>query len=69
MGGIKEKVLAAQRAEFRRVIVPRTNAQDVQKLPATVADDMACVFVERFDEVIQAALPALHPAYATAIAA
>ena len=69
VGGIKDKVLAAQRAGFRRVILPKANAKELLKLPAEVSDDMAFVCVERFDEVIQAALPALHPAYDTAIAA
>lgn len=59
VGGIKEKILAARRAGLRRVIVPKANAKDLRKLPDAVRDEMECVLVEHFTEVIQDAIPAI----------
>ncbi|MEE9147396.1 MAG: endopeptidase La [Candidatus Tectomicrobia bacterium] len=60
VGGIKEKVLAARRAGLRRVILPKANAKDLRHLPAAVCEEMELIFVERFSEVIHAAIPALE---------
>jgi ATP-dependent Lon protease len=60
VGGIKEKVLAARRAGLRRVILPKANAKDLRKLPEAVRQEMACILVERFVEVIQDAIPTLE---------
>jgi ATP-dependent Lon protease len=59
VGGIKEKVLAARRAGIPRVILPRDNEKDLRDLPAEVRKEMQFVFVERIDEVLTAAIPAL----------
>lgn len=65
VGGIKEKVLAARRAGLRRVILPKANATDLRKLPEAVRNEMECIFVERFVDVIQDAIPTLEVAYGT----
>jgi ATP-dependent Lon protease len=67
VGGIKEKVLAAQRAGLTRVILPKANAKDLRKLPAAVSEAMEFVFVERFDEVAREAIPNLSATYFTEI--
>jgi ATP-dependent Lon protease len=69
VGGIKEKVLAAQRAGLTRVILPKANAKDLRKLPAAVSEAMEFVFVERFDEVAREAIPNLSATYFTEIPA
>ncbi len=67
VGGVKEKVLAARRAGLRRVILPKTNAKDLRKLPEAVRQEMEFVLVERFVEVIHDAIPALDLSYYTEI--
>ena len=61
VGGVKEKVLAARRAGFRRVILPKANAKDLRRLPEGVRDEVEFVLAERFDEVILDAIPDLKP--------
>ena len=59
VGGIKEKVLAARRAGFRRVILPQDNEKDLRDLPAEVREEIEFVPVRRLDEVFAAAIPTL----------
>ena len=59
VGGVKEKVLAARRAGFRRVILPKANAKDLRRLPEEVRGEVEFVFAERFDDVIIDAIPDL----------
>ena len=60
VGGVKEKVLAARRAGFRRVILPKANAKDLRKLPDAVREEMEFVLAEQFDDVIRNAIPDLE---------
>ena len=60
VGGVKEKVLAARRAGFRRVILPKANAKDLRRLPEGVRDELEFVLAERFDDVILDAIPDLE---------
>jgi ATP-dependent Lon protease len=66
IGGVKEKVLAARRAGMRRVILPEPNRKDLRELPDNVRNEMEFVFVERIDEVFDAAIPQLHERLALA---
>ena len=56
IGGVKEKVLAAYRADLREVILPKSNEKDLRDVPAEVKQGMAFTFVERMDEVLHLAL-------------
>jgi ATP-dependent Lon protease len=56
VGGIKEKVLAAHRAGFKTVIIPKKNDKDLVDVPKSAKRDLKMVLVERMDEVIDAAL-------------
>jgi ATP-dependent Lon protease len=56
VGGIKEKVLAAQRYGLETVILPRRNEADLDDVPATVRERIKFILVETVDEVIAAAL-------------
>ena len=59
VGGVKEKVLAARRAGFRRVILPKANGKDLRRLPEGVREEVEFVLAERFDDVILDAIPDL----------
>ena len=59
IGGVKEKVLAARRADIRRVILPTGNAKDLRELPENVRAEMEFIFVERIEDVFAAAIPDL----------
>ncbi len=56
VGGVKEKVLAAHRAGFRRIVLPRANARDLKKLPEDVRRELNIVLAETVDEVLDATL-------------
>ena len=56
VGGIKEKMLAAHRAGFKRVILPKDNAADLEELPEEVRAAMTFIPVARVDEVLKIAI-------------
>jgi ATP-dependent Lon protease len=56
VGGIKEKVLAAQRFGLKTVILPRRNEADLDDVPETVREKMKFILVDTVDEVMAAAL-------------
>jgi ATP-dependent Lon protease len=53
VGGIREKVLAAQRAGLKRVILPRENEHDLDDLPPETRDELAFVLVDGIEEVLE----------------
>jgi ATP-dependent Lon protease len=55
VGGIKEKVLAANRAGIAKVILPEKNKKDVDEIPETVRKNIELVFVREMDEVLSQA--------------
>jgi ATP-dependent Lon protease len=60
VGGIKEKVLAAQRAGVKRMIIPAASKKDLIDIPKKVKVEMEFIFVEEIGEVFAHAL--LKPA-------
>jgi ATP-dependent Lon protease len=71
IGGIKEKTLAAHRAGIKRVILPDRNKPDLEEVPKEVRDELEFVYVNKLDEVLQAALETLpqpSPSYVETIA-
>jgi ATP-dependent Lon protease len=62
VGGIREKVLGAKRQGVRTVILPAENRSDVVELDPTWTRGMRFVYVERFEQVIAAALMPGRPA-------
>jgi len=66
IGGVKEKVLAARRAEIFRVILPAGNEKDLRELPENVRAEMTFLCVERIEDVFAAAMPALATRLASA---
>jgi ATP-dependent Lon protease len=56
IGGIKEKVLAAQRAGVKKMILPAANKKDLIDIPKKVKREMEFIFVEEIKEVFDHAL-------------
>jgi ATP-dependent Lon protease len=56
VGGVKEKVLAAQRAGVKKMIMPAANRKDLIEIPKKVIRDMEFIFVEDVKEVLRHAL-------------
>jgi ATP-dependent Lon protease len=56
IGGVKEKVLAANRAGITTVILPKRNEPDLEDLPADLRNQMRFIPVDDAREVLAAAL-------------
>ena len=56
VGGIKEKVLAAQRAGITTVMLPARNRRDYEEIPEAARKALNFVWLERVDDAIAAAL-------------
>ncbi|MBI5586521.1 MAG: endopeptidase La [Deltaproteobacteria bacterium] len=56
IGGLKEKLIAAQRGKVERVIIPKDNEKDLKDIPVKVLKSMEIIPVEHMDEVLKAAL-------------
>jgi ATP-dependent Lon protease len=56
IGGVKEKVLAAQRAGIRTVMLPARNQRDLDDVPADARSQLEFVWMETIDDALQAAL-------------
>ena len=56
IGGVREKVLAAQRAGLKRVILPRENGSDLEELPEDAREAMEFILADELPEVLAAAL-------------
>ncbi len=56
VGGIKEKVMAAQRANIKTVILPQGNRKDLTEVPAEVKEGLNFIFAERVEDVWKEAL-------------
>ena len=56
VGGIKEKVLAAQRAGIVQVLIPARNEKDLRDVPASVRASLAMVPLQTVDDALRAAL-------------
>ncbi|HNW91930.1 MAG TPA: endopeptidase La [bacterium] len=56
VGGIKEKVLAAQRAGLTEVVMPHDNEKDFKELPERERKRLTVHYVKRIDDVLKLAL-------------
>ncbi|HYG90319.1 MAG TPA: endopeptidase La [Azospirillum sp.] len=58
VGGIREKVVAAQRAGVTTVLLPARNRKDYDDIPAAVRETLRFVWLERVDDAVREALVA-----------
>ncbi|MEQ1688062.1 MAG: endopeptidase La, partial [Sphingopyxis sp.] len=58
IGGLKEKLLAAQRGNITTVLIPKDNEKDLAEIPDAVKDALTIVPVWHVDEVLSMALTA-----------
>ena len=54
IGGLPEKLMAAQRAGIRTVLIPAENQEDLQDVPREVLDRLEIRPVEKVDEILEA---------------
>ncbi|TFK27853.1 ATP-dependent protease La [Coprinopsis marcescibilis] len=53
VGGLKEKILAAHRAEIRTIVAPEANRADIEEnVPQSVKEGIRFVYVENVEEVL-----------------
>ena len=57
IGGVKEKTIAARRAEVRELIFPEENRKDFEELDESIRAGMTPHFVKNFDEVLSIGFP------------
>ena len=56
IGGLKEKTLAAVRQGIFTILIPKDNVKDIEEIPKEIAKKVTFVPVERFGQVLEAAL-------------
>jgi ATP-dependent Lon protease len=56
IGGLKEKLLAALRGGIRTVLIPESNAKDLQEIPDNVKAGLKIIPVRWIDQVLEHAL-------------
>jgi len=56
IGGLKEKILAANRGGIELIVLPKDNKKDLQDIPDIILENIELMWVEHMDDVIQIAL-------------
>jgi ATP-dependent Lon protease len=56
VGGVKEKVIAAQRAGIKRVMLPARNRRDLEDIPEETRRQLEFVWLEHVEDAIAAGL-------------
>jgi ATP-dependent Lon protease len=56
VGGLKEKVLAAQQANINHLIIPAANKKDLSEIPAKIRQRLHISLVDTMDQVIRLVL-------------
>ncbi|MDR9857265.1 endopeptidase La [Paenibacillus sp. VCA1] len=56
IGGLKEKSLAAHRAGYKKILLPKDNERDLRDVPDSVRDEVEFIPVSHMDQVLKHAL-------------
>jgi ATP-dependent Lon protease len=68
IGGLKEKLLAAQRSGIETVFIPKDNQKDLAEVPAGILKNLTVICVESIDEILPKVLTSpLKPLEASVI--
>ena len=59
IGGLREKILAAQRAGVKKVVMPRENEPELSELPEETRKELEFVPVDTIEEVLDVAFEGL----------
>ncbi|OGN00960.1 MAG: endopeptidase La [Candidatus Yanofskybacteria bacterium RIFCSPHIGHO2_02_FULL_41_29] len=62
VGGIKEKVIAAETSGIKEVILPKTNERDLDEVPQSAKDNLKFHFIENVDEALKIMFDENQPA-------
>jgi ATP-dependent Lon protease len=65
VGGIKEKVMAAHRANIKTVVLPEGNRKDLTEVPPEILKELIFVFASRVEDVWKEALIPIYVAKRT----
>ena len=52
IGGLTEKLLAAQRSGMRSVLIPKENVKDLEEIPAKVKEGVRLIPISRIEEAL-----------------
>jgi ATP-dependent Lon protease len=61
IGGLKEKIIAAERRGYKTIIIPKTNSSDLEEIPKSVRDNLTIIPVSHVSEVLNIALTPIEP--------
>jgi ATP-dependent Lon protease len=61
IGGLKEKAMAAHRANIKVILIPKENKKDIKEIPKKVREALTIIPVEHMDEVLRHALVLQDP--------
>ncbi|EAJ3689717.1 endopeptidase La, partial [Campylobacter jejuni] len=54
IGGLKEKLIAAYKADIKTALIPRKNYErDLKDIPSEVRDNMEIIAVDTFSDVLE----------------
>ena len=51
IGGLKEKIIGAHRANIKKVFIPKENEKDLDEIPKEVKEDIKFVMVNKYSEI------------------
>lgn len=61
IGGLKEKVMAAQRGGIKTIICPKENEKDLKDIPKEILKELKIILVDHVDQVLVNALDVKNP--------
>ncbi|MBW1711326.1 MAG: endopeptidase La, partial [Deltaproteobacteria bacterium] len=56
IGGLKEKIMAANRSNIKTVLIPKDNEKDIKDIPPRVLKSVKLILVDHMDEVLEHAI-------------